>query len=315
MMSPMRDYDLWISQNIPPMEGKTVLITGANSGLGFETAKLLATRGAHVLLAVRSLEKGNAAVAAISEAAPSARLELLPLDLADLASVGQFAEEVRGRHRRLDVLVNNAGVMATPQDSTVDGFEMQFGTNHLGHFALTGLLLPLLTNTAKARVVTVSSGIHVVGRINFDDLQSLNNYSNWRAYAQSKLANLLFTYELERKFHATDTDAISLAVHPGYASTNLQASRPGMPESAVRQAMMRLSNRVMAQSAAMGALSSAYAATSPRVQGAEYIGPDGFLGQRGFPKTSRSSKASHDKDTAAKLWQVSEELTGVKYRF
>ena len=198
----MTAYEQWTSQHIPRIDGKTVLITGANSGLGFETSKLLGTRGARLILGVRDAAKGQRAVAAICDAAPDAQVEVLPLDLADLASIGRFAEEVRGNERRLNVLVNNAGVMAIPQRCTVDGFEMQFGTNHLGHFALTGLLLPLLLRTPGARVVTVSSGVHVAGKINFEDLQSANSYSDWRAYAQSKLANLLFAYELQRKFEA-----------------------------------------------------------------------------------------------------------------
>ncbi len=259
--------------------------------------------------------KGRTAAAAVCEATPGAQVELLPLDLADLASIGRFAEEVRGNERRLDVLINNAGVMAIPQRCTVDGFEMQFGTNHLGHYALTGLLLPLLLRTADARVVTVSSGAHQFGKINFDDLQGQNSYSAWRAYGQSKLANLLFAYELQRRFAASGARASSLAVHPGYAATNLQAVGPAMTESRFGQAMMGLANRVLAQSAAMGALPTAYAATSPEAHGGDYIGPDGLFGQRGFPKKASSSAASHDKPAAVRLWQVSEELTGVTYRF
>jgi NAD(P)-dependent dehydrogenase (short-subunit alcohol dehydrogenase family) len=311
----MTQYDQWIEQHIPRADGKTVLVTGANSGLGFETSKLLAARGARLVLGVRDLEKGRKAAACIREASPAAAMELLPLDLADLGSIGRFAEEVRGSERRLDALINNAGVMAIPQRCTVDGFEMQFGTNHLGHFALTGLLLPLILRTPGAHVVTVSSGIHVIGKINFDDLQSQNSYSDWRAYGQSKLANLLFAYELQRKFGATATQASSLAVHPGYASTNLQAVGPTMTDSRLRQTMLRLANRLLAQTAAMGALPSSYAATSPEAHGGDYIGPDGLFGQRGYPKKVKSSAASYDKAAAARLWQVSEELTGVSYRF
>lgn len=311
----MTTYQEWTEQHIPRMDGKTILVTGANSGLGFETSRLLAARGARLVLGVRDLEKGRQALARICEAAPSAQIDLLPLDLADLASIGRFAEEVRGSQRRLDALVNNAGVMAIPQRSTVDGFEMQFGTNHLGHFALTGLLLPLLLRTPGARVVTVSSGVHIIGKINFDDLQSEHSYNAWRAYGQSKLANLLFAYELQRRFEASKATASSLAVHPGYASTNLQAVGPGMTESSTRQALMRLANNVLAQSAAMGALPSIYAASSPQARGGDYIGPDGLLGQHGYPKKVRSNAASYDEVTARRLWQVSEELTGVAYRF
>ncbi len=311
----MRTYQEWTAQYIPPLEGKTVLVTGANSGLGFETSKLLAARGAQLVLGVRDLDKGRRAVALICEATPRARIDLLPLDLADLASIGRFAEEVRGGHGRLDALINNAGVMAIPQRCTVDGFEMQFGTNHLGHFALTGLLLPLLLRTPGARVVTVSSGIHIIGKINFADLQSEHSYSDWRAYGQSKLANLLFAYELQRRLEAAGANAGSLAVHPGYASTNLQAVGPSMLDSRLRQGMMRLSNRVLAQSAAMGALPAVYAATSPDAHGGDYVGPDGLFGQRGYPKKVKSSAASYDKATATRLWQVSEDLTGVVFHF
>jgi len=311
----MSKYERWVSEHIPRMDGKTVLITGANSGLGFEAAKLLAIQGAQLILAVRNRNKGEAAVARICAAVPNLRYALLPLDLADLLSIGRFAENVRDAHSRLDVLVNNAGVMAIPRLSTADGFEMQFGTNHLGHFALTGLLLPLLLRTPGARVVTVSSGAHIAGRINFDDLQSMEQYNEWRAYGQSKLANLLFSYELQRRFVDVHANAISLAVHPGYADTNLQTVGPAMTDSRLRLAVMRWANRKVAQSAAMGALPTVYAATSPRVHGGDYIGPDGLLGLRGFPRKAQSSAASHDGETARKLWLVSEELTGVHYAF
>ena len=311
----MTQYEDWVSQHIPPLDGRVVVVTGANSGLGFEAAKLLAQRGAHVVLAVRNLDKGRAALESICAENPQARLEVLPLDLADLASVGRFAEELRGSRSRLHALINNAGVMAIPQRSTVDGFETQFGTNHLGHFALTGLLLPLLLRTPGSRVVSMSSGIHMIGRINFDDLQSEKGYSDFRAYAQSKLANLLFTYELQRKLKAAGAQTAALAAHPGYASTNLQGVGPTMTESRARQAMMNVSNRLLAQTAAMGALPIVYAATSPDAQGGEYYGPSGLFGQRGYPKKARSSGASYDEAVAERLWQVSEELTGVRYRF
>lgn len=311
----MTEYKSWVSQHIPRLDGKTVIVTGANSGLGFEASKLLAGRGATVIMAVRNLAKGREAVAMICEDVPDARLELLTLDLADLGSVGRFAEETRGAQSRAHALINNAGVMAIPQRSTADGFEMQFGTNHLGHFALTGLLLPLLLRTPDSRVVTVSSGIHIIGRINFDDLQSENGYSDFRVYAQSKLANLLFTYELQRKFEQAGATCSALAAHPGYASTNLQAVGPTMAESKARQAMMKVSNRLLGQTAAMGALPIVYAAASPDARGGEYYGPAGLFGQRGYPKKVRSSAASYDEAAAKRLWQISEELTGVAYRF
>lgn len=311
----MSKYELWVSEHIPRMDGRTVLVTGANSGLGFEAAKLLALQGAQLILAVRNRDRGEAAIAQICAVAPDLRYELLSLDLADLVSIGRFAEKVRDSHARLDVLVNNAGVMAIPRLSTADGFEMQFGINHLGHFALTGLLLPLLLHTPGARVVTVSSGAHIGGRINFDDLQSMNQYSAWRAYGQSKLANLLFAYELQRRFVAVHASAISVAVHPGYADTNLQTVGPAMADSKMRLAVMRWANRTVAQSAAMGALPTVYGAASPYVQGGDYFGPDGPLGLRGFPKKVQSSAASQAVETASELWRVSEELTGVQYVF
>ena len=311
----MTQYNAWISQHIPRLDDKTFVVTGANSGLGFETARLLAQRGASVIAASRNAAKGQAAVDAICAELPDARIELLALDLADLSSVGRFAEEVRSSHGRLHGLINNAGVMAIPPRSTADGFEMQFGTNHLGHFALTGLLLPLLLQTPDARVVTVSSGVHVIGRINFDDLQSEQSYSDFRVYAQSKLANLLFTYELQRQFASHGARALALAAHPGYAATNLQAVGPQMAESRTRQWSMGVMNRLMGQTAAMGALPTVYAATSPEAQGGEYYGPGSLFSLRGYPKLTRSSEASYDETVARRLWQVSEELTGVAYRF
>ncbi len=311
----MNHYDSWIARHIPQCDGKTILITGASSGLGFEAAQLLAGRGATVIMAVRDRAKGDAAASLIRTAVPDAQLHLSTLDLADLASIGRFAEDIRDSHDRVDALINNAGVMAIPRRLTTDGFEMQFGTNHLGHFALTGLLLPLLLHTPHARVVTVSSGVHMVGRIDFADLQGQRSYSDWRAYAQSKLANLLFAYELQRKLAAAGAGAISLAAHPGYAATNLQMVGPEMYRSRMRRAAMVASNRIVAQSAAMGALPEIYAATAPSAQGADFYGPGGLFGTRGFPRKVRSSPASHDQAVAARLWQVSEELTGVTYRF
>lgn len=311
----MSKYERWVAEHIPRMDGKTVLITGASSGLGFEAAKLLASQGARLVLAVRNRDRGEFAAARLCAVVPDLRYELVPLDLADLVSIGRFAESVRDAHSRLDVLVNNAGVMAIPRLSTADGFEMQFGVNHLGHFTLTGLLLPLLLHAPGARVVTVSRGAHVVGRIDFDDLQSVNQYDEWRAYGQSKLANLLFAYELQRRFVDARAGAISVAVHPGYADTNLQAVGPTMTDSRMRLAVMRWANRTVAQSAAMGALPTVYAATSSHVQGGDYFGPDGPLGLHGFPTKVQSSAASHHAETARRLWQVSEELTGVQYAF
>ena len=311
----MTDFARWVEQNIPPQTGKTALITGANSGLGFEAAKALGGKGAAVVLAVRNAAKGEAAAADIRAAAPNVDLKVMALDLASLASIRAFAFAFMSGHIRLDILINNAGVMTIPYRTTADGFEMQFGTNHLGHFALTGLLLPLVLHTPDARVVTVGSGLHVLGKIDFANLNGERSYSKWGAYGQSKLANLLFAYELQRKLAAAGSEVISVAAHPGYAATNLQAVGPEMEGSKLWARIMPAANRVLGQSAAMGALPEVYAATSPAVRGGDYVGPDGFMGQRGFPKKVKSSANSYDEAVAARLWAVSEELTGVSYDF
>ena len=285
------------------LTGKTTLITGANSGIGYEAARALAQKGADVIMACRSLEKGEAAVQAILEETPQAKLNLMALNLADLASVREFAGKVRAEYTQLDLLINNAGVMAIPYRQTADGYEMQLGTNHLGHFALTGLLLDLALKAKHARIVTISSQVHKTGRINFDDLNSEKSYQKWLAYGQSKLANLLFAYELQRKLAAAGHDALSVAAHPGYSATNLQDS------SGIFSAL----NPLMAQSAAMGALPALFAATHPEVKGGDFIGPRSFGGWRGYPAKAKSNLASYDESVAKKLWKVSEELTGVSY--
>lgn len=303
----------WTTADMPDLTGKVAIVTGANSGLGYETALALAQKNARVVMACRNQEKGERARAQIAEQAPEAALDLRRLDLADLSSVRAFAGAVRADYDRLDMLINNAGVMALPYRETADGFEMQFGTNHLGHFALTGLLLDLLLATPEARVVTVSSLVHRRGRLNFDDLQSQKQYSKWGAYGQSKLANLLFAYELQRRLTAVSADTISVAAHPGYAATQLQEAGPNMEGSTLQRQIMDLANKLFAQSAAMGALPTLYAATAPEVRGGEFYGPDGFGGARGYPVCTDSSPRSHDVAAAIKLWQVSEELTGVTY--
>jgi NAD(P)-dependent dehydrogenase (short-subunit alcohol dehydrogenase family) len=311
----MADRDRWIEEMIPDLAGKVAVVTGANSGLGLETTRVLAQKGAHVVLAMRSIARGHAAVETIRAGTPGASLAEMPLDLGSLGSVHHSVEAFLANYDRLDILVNNAGVMAIPHRKTADGFEMQFGTNYLGHFALTGLLMPRILSTPNARVVTVSSSAHIMGRIKFDDLNSERSYSKWGSYAQSKLANLLFAYELQRRLAALGSSAISVAAHPGYAATNLQCVGPEMEDSKLSLKVMSAANRVLAQSAAMGALPILYAATSPEVHGADYFGPDGFLGQRGFPVQTRSSRRSLDQDVATRLWAVSEQLTGVSYMF
>jgi NAD(P)-dependent dehydrogenase (short-subunit alcohol dehydrogenase family) len=303
----------WTVASIPDLSGRMILVTGGNSGIGFEAARQFARKGAHVVLACRDARKGHDAVVAITSEHPRASVEAMELDLASLASVRAFAEAYRTRHQRLDVLCNNAGVMALPYRQTADGFEMQFGTNHLGHFALTGLLLDRLLRTAGARVVTVSSGAHRMGRIRFEDLQWKRGYRRWAAYGQSKLANLLFAYELQRRLDGAKAAVISVACHPGYAATNLQLAGPRMASSWVMEMLAQCVNRLVAQNAASGALPTLYAATAPEVGGGDYIGPDGIGEMRGAPTKVRSSARSQDREVAGKLWEISEQLTGVRY--
>jgi NAD(P)-dependent dehydrogenase (short-subunit alcohol dehydrogenase family) len=303
----------WTPDNIPDLSGKTILVTGGNSGIGYEAARVFARKGAHVVLACRDVQKAHAARDAITSEGPQASVEAMEIDLASLASVRAFAQAYRSRHQRLDVLCNNAGVMALPYRKTADGFEMQFGTNHLGHFALTGLLLDLILQTPAARVVTVSSGAHRMGRIRFADLQWGRRYRKWAAYGQSKLANLLFAYELQRRLDGAKATAISVACHPGYAATNLQLAGPRMAGSSVMEALLQFLNRLVAQNAEMGALPTLYAATAPDVRGGDYFGPDGLGEMRGYPTKVRSSARSRDREAAGKLWEISEKLTGVRY--
>ncbi len=298
----------WTVADIPSQEGRIAVITGANSGLGLETARALAAKGAHVVAASRNAERGRAARDEIVGQLPAASVEVAELDLASLDSVRRFADSYSTGHDTLDLLINNAGVMAIPKATTADGFEMQLGTNHLGHFALTGLLYERLVTTQGSRVVTVSSTAHTQGKIKLDDLMGESSYSRWGAYSQSKLANLLFAYELQRRLVAADAPTNSIGAHPGYAATNLQ--RVG---TWWMSALMSVTNVLVAQNAAMGALPSLYAATSPEAIGGSYVGPGGMRGMRGHPVMQPSSKASHDEEMAARLWDVSEELTGVKY--
>ena len=304
--------DRWTAADIPDQSGRTAVVTGANSGLGLITARELARRGADVVLACRNTAKGEEAGAAILQDAPSAKVDVQALDLADLASVHAFAE---ARTEPLDLLVNNAGVMGIPRSHTKDGFEMQFGVNHLGHFALTGLLMPRMLKADNPRVVTLSSNAHKFGRMNFDDLQGERRYFRWSAYGQSKLANLLFAFELQRRADAAAAGLKSVAAHPGYAATNLQTRGPeaGGLLTRVEDLFMAAGNFVVAQSDEMGALPQLYAATVPDLPGGSYVGPDGFHEQRGHPKPVGSTSAARDEQAADRLWQVSEELTGVDY--
>jgi NAD(P)-dependent dehydrogenase (short-subunit alcohol dehydrogenase family) len=305
----------WTIDDIPNQRGNVALITGGNSGIGYEAARALAGKGAHVILTVRNAVKGQAAAAAIQRAHPGAIAEVMALDLSDLGSVRRFAADFQQRFEALPLLINNAGVMALPYARTADGFEMQFGTNHLGHFALTGLLLPAILAAPGARVVVVSSGLHERGTIDFDNLDGKRDYKPWRAYSQSKLANLLFAYELQRRFASASVDALAAGCHPGYAATNLQAAGPRMSGSRFGEQISAIGNRLFAQSAAMGALPTLYAATAADIHGGEYIGPLGLLGLRGAPGKVSSSARSHDRALAARLWQVSQQLTGVSFDF
>ncbi len=285
----------WTASDLPPLDGRTFVVTGANSGIGLTAARALGRAGARVVLAVRDPARGEQAAATIP-----GETDVRPLDLADLASVRAFAEAWDGE---IDVLINNAGVMATPERRTKDGFELQIGTNHLGHFALTNLLLPHVTD----RVVSVASGAHRMGSIRLDDLNwERGRYQRWRAYGQSKLANLLFTLELQRRLTGSDLRAV--AAHPGYSATHLQ----GNTESAVQNALMAVLNRVVAQSDEMGALPTLYAATED-IPGASYVGPDSRFESVGHPTLVGRSGAASDEATARALWDLSEQLTGVSF--
>jgi NAD(P)-dependent dehydrogenase (short-subunit alcohol dehydrogenase family) len=298
----------WTTADIPDQTGRVAVITGSNTGLGFETAAALAAKGAHVVLAVRNLDKGKDAELLIRKRSPNADLALQELDLSSLESTRAAAEQLRADHDRIDLLINNAGVMYTPKQTTKDGFEMQFGTNHLGHFAFTGLLLDRMLSVAGSRIVTVSSvGHRILADIHFDDLQWERRYNRVAAYGQAKLANLLFTYELQRRLapHAT---TIAAAAHPGGSDTELGRYTP-----AALRPVIDLFFKRLAQEAAMGALPQLRAATDPAVLGGQYYGPDGFGGMRGYPKVVGSSKKSHDADRQRRLWAVSEDLTGVTY--
>ncbi|OMC29296.1 SDR family NAD(P)-dependent oxidoreductase [Mycobacterium colombiense] len=298
----------WTTADIPDQTGRVAVITGANTGLGYETALALADHGAHVVLAVRNLDKGKDAAARITAQSPHADVVLAELDLTSLASVRTAAEQLRSAHDRIDLLINNAGVMYTPKSNTKDGFELQFGTNHLGHFAFTGLLLDRLLPVAGSRIVTVSSvGHRILADIHFDDLQWERRYNRVAAYGQAKLANLLFTYELQRRLAPHGT-TIATAAHPGMSDTELMRNMPAPLVGAFERIAP-----IVAQNPAMGALPTLRAATDPAVLGGQYYGPDGLGQTRGYPKIVGSSAKSHDVDRQRRLWAISEELTGVVY--
>ncbi len=307
---------------IPDLSALRAVVTGANSGVGFEAARELLRHGAQVILACRSPEKAEAARAVLQRDMPCCRADVRLLDLASLASVREFAAAVEGP---LQLLINNAGVMAIPRRTTQDGFEMQIGTNHLGHFALTGLLLPNVLEAAQQaragsdgwppRIVTVSSQAHRIGRLNLTDINSERSYDKWAAYGQSKLANLLFMHELDARLRAAGVSALSVACHPGYAATNLQAVGPQMEGAGFTGWVIDLGNQLLAQSAAAGALPTLFAACAPAVHSGEYFGPSGLLGMRGRPTRAGCTKAAKDQASMRRLWELSEQLTGVRYDF
>ena len=288
----------WNEKDIGPQEERIAIVTGANSGIGFETARLLAANGARVVLACRSDEKGREALARMEGA-----VEFMVLDLSSLQSVEAFAASFAGKYQALDLLINNAGVMVPPFGKTKEGFEMQFGTNHLGHFALTARLFPLMKDRPGARIVNVSSGAHRMGRVDFDNLNSEKGYRPWPAYGLSKVANLLFTYELDRRLREAGAEVVSVAAHPGWTSTNLQKT----------SAMAKLFSPLFGMKPLSGALPTLRAAVDPGVRGGDYYGPGGLGEMRGPPVKVVSNKRSHDGDVADRLWQVSEEMTGVRF--
>ena len=304
----------WTTADIPDQHGRTALVTGANTGIGFHEALELARKGAQVLLASRNPERGRTARTAILRELPAASVQLVHLDLADLDSIRRLADQLLDRDQGLDLLVNNAGVMAVPQrQTTAQGFELQLGTNHLGHFALTGRLLPALLARRGSRVVTVSSLNHRMGAIRLDDLQSRHGYAPWRAYNQSKLANALFTVELDRRLRAAGASTLSVGAHPGFSRTELQYRGPRLGGGGISARALGLLTPLVGQPAARGALPVLRAATDPDVEGGDYYGPGGPGEARGLPRKVNYSKTAYDQQLGGRLWQASETLTGVRF--
>lgn len=301
----------WTANNIPDLSGKIIIITGANSGIGYESTREFARKGAEVIVASRDELKAEAAILKIKKEIPDAKLKFMELNLAQLDSVRKFAKEFNSNYTRLDILLNNAGIMMVPYGKTIDGFEATLGTNHLGHFLLTGLLLDRLSSTAGARVVNVSSNAHYAGDMDFENLlfENEHEYTPMKAYSRSKLANLLFTYELQRRFESSGMDVIALAAHPGISATNLANHLVFDWLAWLIQPMMKL----FFQNSDMGALPSIRAAVDPEAEGSQYYGPDGKGEKSGYPVIVSSNEASHDLQDANKLWQVSEQLTGINY--
>lgn len=297
----------WTSENIPDLTGKIIIVTGANSGTGFIVTRNFVSKNAQVIMACRNMEKAEEAKSFIKKEYPEAQLKTMQLDLADLSSVKNFVEEFKKHFSKLDILCNNAGLMVPPYSETKDSFELQIGTNYLGHFALTSLLFESLKKSDDARIVTMSSVVHRFGKINLEDLNwKKRKYKKLRAYGQSKLADLMFAYELQRKLKQLGiTNIKSVASHPGWSSTNLQKYAW----------YLRAGNKILSQSPEIGALSMLYAATSEDIEGGEYIGPNKFFGFKGYPRKVKSTKASKDEEVAKKLWNLSEDLTAISFKF
>jgi len=295
----------WDSSDIVDQKSRVAIVTGSSSGIGYETARVLAEKNATVIMAVRNLEKGNAAADKIRAGHHNADITVMELDLATLESVRSFAARFKENYSRLDLLINNAGVMMPPYSKTADGFELQFGTNHLGHFALTGLLIDLINKTPDSRIVNESSGVHNYGELDFDDLNwESRPYKKMKAYADSKIANIYFTYELQRRLEEAGSNTIVTAAHPGWTATELQR----------HTSLFSFLNPFFAQDITMGALPTLYAAVGPDVKGGDYYGPSGWREMKGYPKKVESNKLSHDNKIAAKLWEVSEALMGAKFQ-
>ena len=301
----------WTTENIPDLNEKVIIITGGNSGIGFESAKEFARKGARAVLACRSMDKAQTALNLILEEIPDAKAEVMQLDLMSLKSIRKFAEEFKTKYKRLDVLLNNAGIMMVPYGKTEDGFERQLGTNHLGHFALTGLLIDLILKTPNARIANVSSTGHNFGEMDFENLmfEGGDDYSPMKAYGRSKLANLLFTYELQRKFETSGAGVIAVAAHPGMANTHLADHL----FNKFPFILMKPFSGLVVQSSAMGALPSIRASVDPEVKGGQYFGPDGKREAKGYPVLVESNGSSHNAGDAQKLWEMSESLTGITF--
>lgn len=302
----------WTQQDIPDLTGTVIVITGANSGLGYEAARTLAGKGATLVLAVRTSTKGEQAKAAILQVYPHASLDMITLDVANLRSVRDFAAAFQANYDRLDILINNAGVMAIPRQETADGFEMQLGVNHLGHFALTGLLIDLIVKTPRARIHNVTSSANFFGTINFDDLMSKKRYSRWGAYGQSKLANVFFTFELQKRLTAAGFDTIANTSHPGLVLTNLQANSVAQSGTGYEGFLYRMVEPILAQDISMGILPMLYGATAPEAKGGVLYGPRTF-NLRGHPAEARANKQAYDATARTRFWDMSEELTGVTF--